>query len=109
MTDTNEPTERDRYVEALENKLRKAGKARRFLEGEDGSVVIEWATSQINALSKIVLGKQNLDNATENAYNIGQIHALQKLLHTINSDAKTDGAEIQAQIKAAKQDERPQS
>jgi hypothetical protein len=101
---STEPTERDKYITNLEAKLKKAGKARRFLDHEDGSIVTEWVQEQINVLLKQVAGKGLLDKPSEYAYTVGQLHGYQKLLTMLNSEASTDGKELQAKLEAARTD-----
>lgn len=100
----NEPTERDRYVANLEAKLKKAGRARRFLEHEDGALITEYCTTQINSLLKQIGGKALLDKPSEYAYAVGQLQAYQKLLTMLNSEANTNTAEVKSQLQAAQTD-----
>jgi hypothetical protein len=97
-------TDREKYIENLETKLQKAGKARRFLEQEDGSIVTDWLTQQINVLLKQIAGKAMLDKPSEYAYTVGQLHGYQKLLTMLNSEANTDGKDLQEKLEAAKTD-----
>jgi hypothetical protein len=100
-----EQTEREKYEQALEEKLRKAGKAKRFLSDEDGSIVTEWLTTQINATLKEVAGKGLLDKPTEYAYKVGNLHAYQKLLTMLNAEASTNTAEIKDKLNESKSDQ----
>lgn len=102
--DSEPKTDRDLYIEKLQNKLQKAGKAGRFLKGEDGSIVTEFAQEQINGLLKLIAGKSLLDKPTEYSYSVGQLHAYQKLLQSINSDAGTNTQELKNNLEAARND-----
>lgn len=99
-----EPTERDKYIEGLEEKLRKAGRAKRFLDNEDGGLITEWATGQVNRLMKQIAGKALLDKPQEYAYAVGELNSYQKLLTMLNSEASADVEDINSRIKEAKND-----
>jgi hypothetical protein len=105
---SSEPkTERDKFIENLEDKLRKAGKAGRFSESEDGSFLRDFCTEQINAYMKIVGGTTNLENPVKNAYNVGQLHAFKKLVNIMDGAASEDTTVMRDQLEAAKNDDRP--
>lgn len=98
-------TEREKYIEGLEAKLRKAGKAKRFSGSEDGTIVTDFLTEQINSLVKNLGGTKYLDDPNRANYDRGQLAMAQKILTTINAEATTDTADLQEKLKAAKTDE----
>jgi hypothetical protein len=78
-------SEREKYIAALEAKLQQAGKAKRFVDSEDGAIVTEYLQAQINNLIKVIGGKTYINDHNAYVYDTGQLAMAQKLLNTINS------------------------
>lgn len=97
-------SERERYINNLESKLRKAGKARRFQDSEDGSIVTEYLTDQINSIIKEIGGTKYLDDFNGYQYKIGQLHMAQKLLNMLNNESNTEVKEIRERLDSARAD-----
>ena len=98
------PNERIKYIEGLQKKLQKAGKARRFMEGEDGAIITKFLTEQINAIVKNIGGKTYLNDINSTNYDRGQLAMAQKLLTILNSEANRNTSKINEQLQAAKND-----
>lgn len=97
-------SKRDQYIKTLEQKLQKAGKARRFLDDADGSIVTEWATTQINAIMKGIGGQKYIDDHNGYVRATGELAAYQKLLNMLNSEANTDTEQVKGNLEAARTD-----
>lgn len=95
-------TEREKYIAGLEAKLRKAGKAKRFIGSEDGTIVTEYLQEQINSLIKVIGGKAYIDNHNAYVYDTGQLAMAQKLLNVINSTVDID--DINNKLEEARND-----
>jgi hypothetical protein len=100
-------SERQQYIDKLESKLRKAGRARRFLDHEDGALITDYVTEQINAIVKSIGGKKYINDHEGYVFETGQLYFAQKLLGFINSEANTNVDTINQQIKEAVEDGQP--
>lgn len=106
-TDSNTPTpptEREKYVANLQSKLEKAGKAGRFKESEDGSILTDFLTDQINGFVKNLGGTKYLSDNDLANYDRGQLAMAQKMLTMLNGAAAIDTTEIKGQLEAAQND-----
>lgn len=99
------PTEREKYIAGIEDKLRKAGKAKRFMEGEDGSLVTDWLREQVNGFVKNLGGTKYLDNNNLANYDRGQLAMAQKLLTMLNGHVNANTGELKELLDAAKSDQ----
>lgn len=99
-----EPTEREKYIANLEDKLRKAGRAQRFTKSEDGGVVTEYLEAQINAIVKNIGGTKYINDHSLYVYDTGQLAMAQKLYNMLLGEAATDTADLNAKLEAAKND-----
>lgn len=103
--DNEEPkTERDKYIENLESKLRKAGKAQRFKQSEDGGIITDYLTTQINAIVKNIGGTKYLNDHQGYIYDVGQMAMAQKILTMLNGEASTDTQDLKTKLNDAKTD-----
>lgn len=106
--DSNEPkTERQKYIENLEHKLQKAGKAQRFKQSEDGGIITDYLTQQINAIVKNIGGTKYINDHNSYIYDVGQMAMAQKLLTMLNNEASQDTEDMANRLKEAKTDDRP--
>ena len=97
-------SERDKYVKNLEEKIRKAGKAKRFLDNEDGSIVTEFLQQEINTLVKDIGGTKYLNDHQGYVYKLGQLNLAQKLLNMLNSNAAVDTMPLAERVKETKEE-----
>jgi hypothetical protein len=102
--DSNPKSEREAYIERLEDKLRKAGRAQRFLGHEDGALLTDYLTEQINSIVKSIGGKKYINDHEGYVFETGQLYLAQKLLGFLNTEANTNTEIINNQITEAKQD-----
>lgn len=103
-TDNNPPTERDKYIDTLKKKLEKAGKAKRFVGSEDGAIITEFLTEQINGFVKTLGGTKYLNDNNQANYDRGQLAMAQKILTMLNNEASADASDLQEKLKAAQTD-----
>lgn len=97
-------TEREKYVAALEEKLRKAGKAKRFVGSEDGALITEYITDQINGIVKSIGGTKYLNDHQGYVYELGQMFRAQKILNMLNGNANVDVESINNSLEEARND-----
>lgn len=97
-----QPSEREAYIQNLEDKLRKAGRARRFLDDENGSLVTDYLTEQINIILKRIGGKTYMSDQQGYVYELGALHLAQKILNMLNSEATINTDALKEKIKEAK-------
>lgn len=97
-------TEREKYIANLEEKLRRAGKARRFLDNEDGTIVTEYLTDQINSIVKSIGGSKYVNDHQGYVYELGQLFMAQKILNMLNGNASTDVESIGNSLEEARND-----
>lgn len=105
MGDGQPQTEREKYIANLEGRIRKAAKAKRFKESEDGGLVTEFLTDQVNGLIKTLGGTKYINDHNMSNYDRGQLAMAQKILTMLNSEAATDTTDMQQKIDLAKTDE----
>lgn len=103
----NEQTERDKYIESLEGKIRKAGRAQRFQQSEDGGIITDYLVQQINAIIKNIGGTKYINDHNTYIYDIGQMAMAQKLLTMLNREASQDTEDLANRLKEAKTDGQP--
>lgn len=97
-------TEREKYVAQLEEKLKKAGKAKRFIDSEDGALITEYLTDQINGIVKNIGGTKYLNDHQGYVYDVGQMFMAQKILNMLNSNANIDVEQINNSLEEARND-----
>lgn len=98
-------SERDRYVQQLEEKLKKAGKARRFLDSEDGGVITDYLTQRINAIVQQIGGTKYINDHEGYVFSTGKLAMARELLVMLNKEASTDTEGIKTKIQETKTDE----
>lgn len=101
----NEKTERQKYIEDLQGKIAKAVTAKRFNESEEGKLIREWASEQINSVVKELGGKKFLNDHNAYIYATGELAMARKLLVMLDREASKDTSELTASLRAAKTDE----
>lgn len=105
MADNQVPlTEREQYIKSIEDKIRKAGRARRFLADENGALVTEYLVNEINTILKRVGGKTYLSDQQGYVYELGALHLAQKMLNMLNGAASTDTETLEKKLTEAKSD-----
>ncbi|HRF70006.1 MAG TPA: hypothetical protein PKV66_01100 [Candidatus Pelethenecus sp.] len=97
-------TEREKYVAALEEKLRKAGKAKRFVGSEDGEIITDYLITQINGIVKNIGGTKYLNDHQAYVYELGQMFMAQKILNMLDANANTDTETINNSLEEARND-----
>ncbi len=100
----NEPNERQEYIEALQNKIRKATAAKQFNDSDEGKMIREWAAEQINVVIKQLAGKKFINDHNGYIYATGELAMAQKLLTMLDAEASKDTTVMGEQLKAAKSD-----
>lgn len=95
-------TEREIYIQNIENKIRKAGRAKRFLADENGGLVTEYLTNEINIILKRIGGKTFMADQQGYVYELGALHLAQKILNMLNGEANTDTDTLKAKLDEAK-------
>ena len=95
-------TERELYIQNLEDKIRKAGRARRFLADENGGLVTEYMTNEINIILKRIGGKTFMTDQQGYVYELGALHLAQKILNMLNSEANTNTDSLKEKLEEAK-------
>jgi hypothetical protein len=97
-------TEREKYIANLEDKLRRAGKAKRFTSGEDGELVTDYLITQINGIVKNIGGTKYINDHQAYVYELGQMFMAQKILNMLDANANTDTETINNSLEEARND-----
>lgn len=107
MATQDNKTEREKYIENLEAKLSKAGKAQRFKQSEDGGIITDYLVQQINAIVKNIGGTKYINDHNSYIYDVGQMAMAQKLLTMLNGEASQDTEAMAGRLKEARTDGQP--
>lgn len=104
METNSKPTERDKYVQQLEEKIRKAGKAKRFMKSEDGSLITDYLTQKINSLVQQIGGTKFINDHEGYVHATGKLVMARELLVMLNKEASTDTDTMVDKVQEAKAD-----
>jgi hypothetical protein len=103
--EAKEQTEREKYIEGLQQKISKAVAAKRFNDSDEGKLIREWAVEQINGVLKQLAGKKFINDHNGYIYATGELAMAQKLLTMLDAEASRNTKEMAENLKAAKSGE----
>lgn len=97
-------TEREIYIQSIEDKIRKAGRAKKFLADENGGLVTEYLTNEINIILKRIGGTKFVTDQQGYVYELGALHLAQKILNMLNGEANMDVDALKSKLEEANSD-----